>query len=82
MKIIKIGRQEYPVNQFNYYWNGSVLQLVCPTTRKIQSGIVPKKYYSDILFSNHKTITRKHESWEIGIFRASENNQKIIIMER
>jgi len=74
MKTIKIGRQEYPMNQFDYYWNGSVLKLLCPITRIIQSGIVPKKYYSDILFSNHKTITRE-------VFSDSED-QKIIIMER
>jgi hypothetical protein len=58
MKTIKVDKHEYPLNNWDYFYNGTALMMVVNTgkmTGKILNN-VPKKYWNDILFENHKTV--------------------------
>ena len=59
MKKIKLGESEYDINHWDYFWNGSVLMAVVVVNRGYKSQLldnIPKKYYNDILFSNHTVV--------------------------
>lgn len=88
MKTIKVDKKEYPLNNWDYLYNGASLLRIVPNKPGLSVGVilesVPKKYYNDILFTNHTTIdcgVRNTIPSTINI-NAKDKQYKLIVMER
>jgi len=61
----------------DYFWNGACLQAINKNSYRVL-GVIAKKYYNDILFSEHRAVRCSCDLG--GLIKVNPNGKYILIV--